>query len=123
MSKIKKLELLREQEMNEIKNETKRKLNMLDDEINHILEKLDVDLTTLILTSNFFEKLYEYDSIKKERKLRILTKEKVNKVERLKEEVKNDEDELLDGETKILKLLTDSKFEKIDTLHDIAVLE
>ena len=40
--------------MNEIKNETKRKLNMLDDEINHILEKLDVDLTTLILTSNFF---------------------------------------------------------------------
>ena len=122
MSKIKKLELLREQEMNEIKNETKRKLNMLDDEINHILEKLDVDLTTLILTSNFFEKLYEYDSIKKKRKLRILAKEKVNKVERLKEEVKNDEDELLDGETKILKLLTDSKFEKIDTLHD-AVLE
>ena len=119
----KKLELMREQEINEIKNETKRKLNMLDDEINHILEKLDVDLTTLILTSNFFEKLYEYDSIKKERKLRILTKEKVNKVERLKEEVKNDEDELLDGETKILKLLTDSKFEKIDTLHDIAVLE
>ena len=56
MSKIKKLELLREQEMNEIKNETKRKLNMLDDEINHILEKLDVDLTTLILTSNFFWK-------------------------------------------------------------------
>ena len=109
--------------MNEIKNETKRKLNMLDDEINHILEKLDVDLTTLILTSNFFEKLYEYDSIKKERKLRILAKEKVNKVERLKEEVKNDEDELLDGETKILKLLIDSKFEKIDTLHDIAVLE
>ena len=96
---------------------------MLDDEINHILEKLDVDLTTLILTSNFFKKLYEYDSIKKERKLRILAKEKVNKVERLKEEVKNDEDELLDGETKILKLLTDSKFEKIDTLHDIAVLE
>ena len=123
MSKIKKLELLREQEINEIKNEKKRKLNMLDDEINHILEKLDVDLTTLILTSNFFEKLYEYDSIKKERKLRILAKEKVNKVERLKEEVKNDEDELLDGETKILKLLTDSKFEKIDTLHDIAVLE
>ena len=123
MSKIKKLELLREQEMNEIKNETKRKLNMLDDEINHILEKLDVDLTTLILTSNFFEKLYEYDSIKKKRKLRMLAKEKVNKVERLKEEVKNDEDELLDGETKILKLLTDSKFEKIDTLHDIAVLE
>ena len=43
----KKLEPLREQEINEIKNETKRKLNMLDDEINDILEKLDVNLTTI----------------------------------------------------------------------------
>ena len=62
--------------MNEIKNETKRKLDMLVDEINFILEKLDVDLTTLILKCNFFEKPYEYDSIKKERKLLILAKEK-----------------------------------------------
>ena len=62
--------------MNEIKNETKRKLNMLDDEINFISEKLDVDLTTLILKCNFFEKPYEYNSIKKERKLLILAKEK-----------------------------------------------
>ena len=35
----KKLEQLREQEINEIKNETKRKLNMLGDEINNILRK------------------------------------------------------------------------------------
>ena len=62
--------------MNEIKNETKRKLDMLVDEINFILEKLDVDLTTLILKRNFFEKPYEYNSIKKERKLLILAKEK-----------------------------------------------
>ena len=66
LNEIKKLELLREQEMNEIKNETKRKLNMLDDEINDLLEKLDVDLTTLGLKCEFFEKPYEYDSIKKE---------------------------------------------------------
>ena len=46
-NEIKKLELLREQEINEIKKETKRKLNMLDDEVNDILEKLDKDLTTL----------------------------------------------------------------------------
>ena len=38
-NEIKKLELLREQEINEIKNETKRKLNMLNDEINDILER------------------------------------------------------------------------------------
>ena len=34
---MKKLELLTEQEINEIKNETKRKLNMLDDEISDIV--------------------------------------------------------------------------------------
>ena len=48
-NEIKKLELLREQEINEIKNETKRKLNMLDDEIKDILGKLDVNLRTLEL--------------------------------------------------------------------------
>ena len=45
LNKIKELELLREQEINEIKNETKRELNLLDDEISDILEKLDINLT------------------------------------------------------------------------------
>ena len=36
MNEINKLGLLREQEINEIKNETKRKLNMLDEEIDDI---------------------------------------------------------------------------------------
>ena len=70
----KKLKLLREQEINEIKNETNRKLNMSDDEINDILEKWDVDLRTLRLKCKFFEKPYEYNSIEKERELRILAK-------------------------------------------------
>ena len=96
---------------------------MLDVEINDISETFDVYLTSLILKCKFFEKPYEYDSIKKEGKLRILVKEKVNKIERLKEEVNNDEDELLVGETKKFKLLTDSKYEKKDTLQNIAVLE
>ena len=52
----KKLELLREPEINEIKDETKRKLNMLDDEINNILENLYAYLTTLITKYEFFEK-------------------------------------------------------------------
>ena len=72
------LELLREQEINEIKNERKRKLNMLDDEINDILEKSDVDLATLITKCKFFEKPHEYNSIEKERELQILTKERTN---------------------------------------------
>ena len=39
-----------------MKNETKRKLNMLDDEINNILEKFDVNLTNLELRCIFCEK-------------------------------------------------------------------
>ena len=72
LTEIKKLELLREQEINGINNETKRKLNMLDDKINNILGKLYVDLATLRLKCDFFEKPYEYDYIKKKGKLRIL---------------------------------------------------
>ena len=49
---------------------------MLHEEINDVLEKLHVDLTTLITKCNFFEKPYEYDSIEKERELRILAKKK-----------------------------------------------
>ena len=81
-NKIKKLELLREQEI----NETKRMLNMLDDEISGILEKLDVNLTTC-------KKPHDFE---KERELRLLAKEK-NEIKRLKEEVKNKEDELLNN--------------------------
>ena len=43
-------------------------------------------------------------------------------MERLKEKVKNNENKLLDDETKIFKLLTDLKYEK-HALNDIAVLE
>ena len=63
---------------------------MLDDEINNILGELYIDLATLRLKCEFFEKPDEYNSIKKERKLRILAKKKkrINEIERLKEEVK-----------------------------------
>ena len=115
---------MREQEINKIKNETKRKLNILDDEINDILEKLDVNLTTLELRCIFCEKPYNF---KKERELRLSAKEKVNKIEGLKEEVENKEDELLnhllEGETKVSKLLTDLEYEKIETMHNITVLQ
>ena len=45
------------------------------------------------------------------------------KTERLKEEVKNNEDKLLDRETKIFRLLTDLEYEKHDALHNIVVLK
>ena len=95
---------------------------MLDDEINDILEKLDVNLTTLELRCIFCEKPYDF---KKERELRLSAK-KINKIEGLKEEVENNEDELLDhlldGETKVSKLLNDLEYEKHDVLHNIIVL-
>ena len=54
---------------------------MLHEEINDVLEKLHVDLTTLITKCKFFEKPYEYDSIEKERELRILAKKRKKKNE------------------------------------------
>ena len=78
------MEPLREPEINEIKNETKRKLNMLDDEINYILEKLDVRLTTLKLRFIFCGKPYDF---KKERELRLSAREKINKTEGLKKKL------------------------------------
>ena len=68
---------MREQEINEIKNETKGKLNILDDEIYDILEKLDVNLTTLELRCIFCEKPHDFE---KETELRLSAKEKINEI-------------------------------------------
>ena len=52
---------MREQEINEIKHETERKLNILDNEINNILEKIDVNLTALELRCIFCEKPHGFE--------------------------------------------------------------
>ena len=54
---------------------------MLDDEINDILEKLDVNLTTLELKCMFCEKPHDFE---KERELRLLAKEKNKQNRRIK---------------------------------------
>ena len=73
---------------------------MLNNEINYNFEKLDISLTTLDLRCIFCEKACNF---KKERELRLSAKEKINNTEGLKEEVENNEGELLDylldGET------------------------
>ena len=118
LNEIQKLESLKEQEINEIKNDAKRKLNMLDDEKSNISENLDVDLTTLILRCKIL-KIFE-----RERELGLSAKEKINKIERLKEEVKNNEDKSLDGEIRFIKLSTDLEYEKNDALlHNNVALE
>ena len=75
----------------------------------------------------FFWKSYEYDSIEKERELRILAKERINEIKALKEKAENNDNELLDdllnAKNPIPKLLTGLEYEKKDTLHNIAVLK
>ena len=88
---------------------------MLIDEMSNISENLDVDLTTLILRCEIFK------NFEREREVGLSAKEKINKIERLKEEVQNNEDKLLDKKTKISKLLTDLEYEKNETLHNIVV--
>ena len=59
----------------------------------------------------------------KRKRIKNICKKRINEIDRLKEEVKSNEDKLLDRETKISKLLTDLKYEKHSSLNDIAVLE
>ena len=86
---------------------------MLDDEISDILEKLDVNLITLELRCRFCKRPHDFE---KDRELRLSAKEKINEIEKIKEKVENNEDELLDhlsdNEDKIFKLLTDLEYEK-----------
>ena len=108
LNEIKKFELLRQQEITEIKNVTERELSMLNDEMSNVLDRLEVNLTTLELRCRFYEKPHEFE---KERELRLSAKEKINEIKGLKEEVENNTEELLDclldSESKISKLLTD----------------
>ena len=110
LNEIKRIESLREQELDGVKG----KVNMLDDEINDILEKLDVDLRTLELRCNFLEKRHDLED---KIELRLSAKNRINEIKRLKDETKNKKDELLDdlldNENKFSKLLTDLEYERM----------
>ena len=113
---------MRKQGINEIKNETKSKLNILDHEKNDILEKLDVNLMALELRCIFCEKQCDFE---KERELTLSAKEKTSEIKRLKEEAESNKDKLLDylldGENKFSNLLNDLEYERHDALHNIIV--
>ena len=95
---------------------------MLDDEINNILEKLDVNLTTLELRCVYCEQPHDFE---KEKELRLSAKEKINDIKKLKEEAENNKDKLLDyllgGENRFFKLLNELEYEKHDALHNTMV--
>ena len=60
-------------------------------------------------------------------RIKTISKERINEIKRLNEEVKNNKDELLDNlldnEKKFSELLKDLEYEKHDALHNIVVLE
>ena len=101
--------MIREQEINEIKQETEIKSNTLNEEINDISKNLQFELEHGTLKNRYFKKLNRREG---RIKLRLSEKEEINEIEKLKEEVKNNVDELLNAETEISKSLTDLKFEK-----------
>ena len=82
---------------------------MLNEEINDISKNLQFELEHGTLKNRYFKKLNRREG---RIKLRLSEKEEINEIEKLKEEVKNNEDELLNAEIKISKSLTDLKFEK-----------
>ena len=69
------------------------------DEISDILEKLDIDLTTLELRCKFWKKPHEFEKVGE---LRLSAKERINKIKRIKEEAENNKDQLLEDEKKFL---------------------
>ena len=64
---------------------------MLDDKIRNVLEKLDVNLTTLDLRCRFCKKPHDCE---KQRELGLSGKEQINEIEKIKAKTENNEDEL-----------------------------
>ena len=59
------------------------------------------------------------NSYEDETELRIEAKVRIDETKKLKEEVKNNKDILLNSQTEIDKLLTDLKYEEKDIMNDI----
>ena len=63
----------------------------------------------------------------KKRRIKIISKRKINEIKTLKEEAENNKDKLLnhllESENKFSELFTDLEYEKYDALNNIAVLE
>ena len=115
---MEKIEIIREQQINEIKQDAKIKLNALNDEIDNISENLKFQLKHGTLKSRFFKRANTYE----DEKVKIISKKEINEIKKLKEEVENNENKLLNAKTKIFKL-TDLEYDEEDKLHDIMILE
>ena len=106
LNEMEKLEMIREKEINEIQNETKTKLNELNEEIYRILLSLDFDLCNEKLKRRFFNRPNNYEDEINEIILRKAARNKIDETKRSKEEVKNKEDELLKHDVMNFKSLS-----------------
>ena len=113
---MEKVEIIREQQINEIKQNAKIKLNALNDEINNISEKLKFQLKHETLKNRFFKRVNTYE----DEKVKNISKKEINEIKKLKEEVENNENKLLNAKTKTFKL-TDLKYDEEDKLHVIDI--
>ena len=119
MKELRELEVFRELEVDEIE-EAKIQLNELQIEKNEALDNLKYELEYRSLKNRYLKRSNRYED---EIELRIEAKVRINEINRLKEEVRNNEDILLNSETEIDKLLTDLKYEEKDIMNDIMTLE
>ena len=116
LNEMEKIEIIREQQINEIKQNAKIKLNALNDEINNISENLKFQLKHGTLKSRFVKRV----NTQEDEKVKIISKKEINEIKKLKEEVENNENKLLNAKTKTFKL-TDLKYDEEDKLHDIDI--
>ena len=110
--------MLRELEIKDKKGEAKIKLNELEIEKNELLDNLKFELEYGSENNRYWKRSNSYED---EIELRIEVKVRIDEINRLKEEVRNNEDILLNSETETDTLLTNLKYEEKDIMNDIMI--
>ena len=110
--------MLRELEIKDKKGEAKIKLNELEIEKNELLDNLKFELEYGSENNRYWKRSNSYED---EIELRIEVKVWIDEINRLKEEVRNNEDILLNSETETDTLLTNLKYEEKDIMNDIMI--
>ena len=112
--------MLRELEINEVKEEADIQLNKLEVEKNEVLDNLKFELKYESLRNRCLKGSNTYED-----EIELRTKEKagINEINEFEEEVRNNEDILLNNETETDILLTDLKYEEKDIMNYIMTPE
>ena len=105
-------------EIKDKKGEAKIKLNELEIEKNELLDNLKFELEYGSENNRYWKRSNSYED---EIELRIEVKVRIDEINRLKEEVRNNEDILLNSETETDTLLTNLKYEEKDIMNDIMI--